>query len=223
MLYLPICLICLGIVAAFLYVEYRKQYVIAVTLKGLASICFVALGILGAGIATEAFPARLIVAGLIMGAVADVLLGLRFVFTQRAKQVFLVGILVFLLGHVLYLVAVAPRCPVLIPSIIVGIAATALLMRWIFTKIEAENTFKMFGIVYVGVITILNVIAFATMLTVPTTFSAIFVLGALLFLASDVVLILNTFGPQERLDLRVSNIALYYLGQLLIALSLQVL
>ena len=145
MAHLPVCLICLAIVAAFLYTEHHKQYVVAVTLKGLASVCFVTLGILAAGIASEDLPARLIMVGLIFGAVADVLLGLRYVFAQRAQQVFLVGILVFLLGHVLYLVAIAPRCPVLIPSALVGIVATALLMRWIFAKIEAEQTFKLFG------------------------------------------------------------------------------
>ena len=45
--------------------------------------------------------------------------------------------------------------------------------------------------------------------------------GALLFLVSDVVLILNTFGAESRRSLRITNIALYYVGQLLIALSLR--
>jgi hypothetical protein len=45
--------------------------------------------------------------------------------------------------------------------------------------------------------------------------------GALLFLASDVVLILNTFGPKSTFSMRVVNLVLYYVGQLMIALSLQ--
>ena len=45
--------------------------------------------------------------------------------------------------------------------------------------------------------------------------------GALLFLGSDIILILNTFGGQSRESLRISNIVLYYIGQLLIAASLQ--
>ena len=42
-----------------------------------------------------------------------------------------------------------------------------------------------------------------------------------LFLISDIVLILNTFGPETKTSLRITNIVLYYIGQLLIALSLK--
>ena len=51
-------------------------------------------------------------------------------------------------------------------------------------------------------------------------FCALFAAGSVLFLVSDIVLILNTFGKETRQSLRVTNISLYYLGQLLIALSL---
>ena len=40
---------------------------------------------------------------------------------------------------------------------------------------------------------------------------------------SDIVLILNTFGSEFRKSLRNTNISLYYIGQLLIAFSLQLL
>ena len=223
MSYLPICLLCLVLVAAFLYVEVRKQYVFAAALKGAASACFVVLGFLSAGLASEPMPARFIVIGLVLGAVADVLLALRYVFPKQKQPVFLAGILVFLLGHIMYLAPIVPRCPVLLASVLVGIGATALLMYWIFGRITAEQIFKLFGIVYMGIVTILNTVAIGTMLAQPTTFSAMFVLGALLFLVSDVVLVLNTFGPRERLEMRIANISLYYLAQLLIALTLQVL
>ena len=41
-----------------------------------------------------------------------------------------------------------------------------------------------------------------------------------LFLVSDIVLILNTFGSEFKQNLRNTNISLYYAGQLLIAFSL---
>ena len=43
---------------------------------------------------------------------------------------------------------------------------------------------------------------------------------ASMFLDSDVELILNTFGKETKQSLRVTNISLYYAGQILIALSL---
>ena len=51
-------------------------------------------------------------------------------------------------------------------------------------------------------------------------FNIIFAIGAVLFLVSDIVLILNTFGSEFRQSLRNTNISLYYAGQLLIAFSI---
>ena len=51
-------------------------------------------------------------------------------------------------------------------------------------------------------------------------FAALFAAGSVLFLISDIVLILNSFGKETRQSLRVTNISLYYLGQLFLALSL---
>ncbi|MBR3363810.1 MAG: hypothetical protein IKG53_02935, partial [Solobacterium sp.] len=104
--------------------------------------------------------------------------------------------------------------------VIIALVLTALLMKWIFTKIEAKRAFKIFGIFYIGAIVLLNVVAIGNLIFEPDTFRMIFAAGALLFLISDIVLILNTFGPEQKFVLRVTNLSLYYLGQILIALSL---
>ena len=66
----------------------------------------------------------------------------------------------------------------------------------------------------------MNCVAFSNLVTDPGAFTGIFAAGALLFLISDIVLILNTFGQKSSFSLRVTNIGLYYVGQLMIALSL---
>ena len=66
----------------------------------------------------------------------------------------------------------------------------------------------------------MNCVAVSNLITAPSKFTAIFAAGAVLFLVSDIVLILNTFGPESKFSLRITNLSLYYLGQLLIALSL---
>ncbi len=213
-LLIPLCL-CLA--AAFLWQESRKNYVPAVILKGLASVCFVVLGFLlnnGAPTATR------IVVGLVLGCVADVLLNLRYVFEKKGQLIFLVGIVVFLSGHILYLAAILPGASHLLIALLAGVLLTALLMMWIFRQITAKKAFKIFGVVYIGAIMLLNCVAVGNLLASPAPFPALFALGAMLFLFSDIVLILNTFGPRTRQSLRVTNIALYYLGQLLLALSL---
>ena len=213
-----LCVLCLCLAGAFLYVENKEQYVGAVILKGLASLCFVLLGL---RCSPGTHTAKLIVAGLILGFVADILLNLRWVVKEKGKMVFLVGILVFLSGHIVYLAAVLPMAKSWVVCFLVGAVLTALLMKWIFTKITAEKAFKIFGVFYIGAIVVLNCVAISNLITAPSAFTGLFAAGALLFLVSDIVLILNTFGSETKFSLRVTNIGLYYLGQILIALSLR--
>ena len=208
---------CVILAVLFLNQERKQNYVPAVILKGLASLCFVILGILR----SPGTPmAKLIVAGLILGCIADILLNLRFVFKEKGKLVFLVGILVFLSGHILYLAAILPMSKNAVICIIIGIILTALLMVWIFKQITAQKAFKIFGVFYIGAIMLLNCVAIGNLITSLSSFTGLFATGALFFLVSDIVLILNTFGKESKQSLRVTNIALYYLGQILIALSL---
>lgn len=217
--YALLCTVCLVIAVLLLFREREGDYVQAVLLKGLASLCFVILGILCARHVGWPQTAKLIVTGLILGAIADVLLNLRQVFQAAGQKIFLVGILVFLSGHIVYLTAVLPLCPAPVLCALAAAVLTFLLMRWIFGRITAKKAFKIFGIVYIGAIVFLNCVAAANLLSYASGFNILFAAGALLFLVSDIVLILNTFGPKSRFSLRFVNLGLYYVGQLIIALS----
>ena len=219
MLYVFIAL-CAILAKFFLKKESEGQYVTAVVLKGLASLCFVAIGLMcnpGGQVA------KLIVIGLIIGAVADVLLNLRMVFEEKGQLIFLVGILVFLTGHIMYLAAILPLCSHKLACIVIGAVLTALLMVWIFKRVTAKPAFKIFGVVYIGAIMLLNVVAISNVISAHSPFNAVFAAGAALFLVSDIVLILNTFGSEFKQSLRNTNISLYYAGQVLIAFSLALL
>ena len=209
--------LCLCFLALCLYGERQKKHVPATVFKGLASLSFVILGLL---CSPGGKTASLVITGLILGMIADILLNLRFVFKEKAQSVFLAGILVFLTGHILYLAAVFPLIRHRLTAVIAGAAVTAVLIGWLFSRITAKKSFRIFGIIYIGAIVILNSAAIFNLVQHPGAFSLVFAAGALLFLISDIVLILNTFGPQTRFGLRVTNTVLYYVGQLLIALSL---
>ena len=227
MQFLWLCPLCLVLGAVFIAVEKSGRYVEADVIKGLASLCFVALGFLGGPwirYEVDGTYSGLIMAGLAIGAVADVILNLRYVFEgQKGKLAFLAGIVVFMAGHIAYLLAVARRCNALMLLVAIGLVLTGALMMWIFQRIEASMAFKVFGVFYIGAITVMNCVALGALISQPSAHSAMFLCGALLFLVSDIILILNTFGPQQRFSWRVSNLMLYYVGQLLIALSLQLL
>ncbi len=220
MLYPALAVLCLAVMTVFIVVEHKEKYVGAVILKGLASACFVALGFLAAEKCGNPAFAKLVKIGLLLGLAADILLNLRFVFKKLGKPVFLFGILVFLAGHILYLCALIPNCRHLLLALTAAVILTVLILLWIFSKIEAQMAFKIFGVFYIGAIMAMNCVAFCNLITDPSSAAAVFAVGAFSFLISDIVLILNTFGKESRFSLRVTNLSLYYVGQILIALSL---
>ena len=219
MLYLfPV--LCIAFLLVFMYLEWKKQYVPAVCLKGTASVCFVLFGVFCSRSCPDSVFARQIITGLVLGMIADILLNLRYVFKKNGQTIFLAGILVFLSGHIAYLAALVPSCPNLAACLIAGAVLTAAALYLIFKKITAKPAFKIFGVFYIGAIMIMTCVAAGRLIANPSAHAAVFLLGALSFLVSDIVLILNTFGKTTKQSLRVLNLSLYYLGQLLIGLSL---
>lgn len=214
-------LLCLTFAGFFLYAESKGKHLPGVILKGLASLCFVLLGIVGNEVSYNYAVSQNVVLGLLLGMLADILLNLRYVILMKGRVLFLAGILVFLMGHMMYILALAPICGCLTAAVIAGAVLSAVLIRQLYRHIEADPALRIFGIFYLGTITIMTCIAVGILFTDPSAFSGIFSAGAILFLASDIILILNTFGQKSKESFRISNIVLYYIGQLLIATSLQ--
>lgn len=215
-----LCGLCLLLMGLFINVEHKEKYGLAVVLKGLASLCFVAFGYFGFAKCQDLAFAKRVLIGLCLGLIADVLLNLRFVFKKNGKIVFLVGILVFLAGHIMYLAALIPSSENLVICIAISVVLTAITMVMIFKVITAQTAFKIFGVFYIGAIMTMTAVAIGLLYTNVCPRTIIFVVGALSFLASDIILILNTFGKETKFSLRIANLSLYYIGQLLIALSL---
>lgn len=210
--------LCAIFVGAFLYIETRKKYVSALIFKGLASVCFVLLGLLCSG---GGEVARILVYGLILGCVADVLLNIRFVLKKKELLIYLLGIAVFLAGHIVYLIAIltiSSNWPV---CFVIGMILTVFLIIWMYKRITTSRKIKIAGAIYLEAIMLLNAVAIGNVIASPGSFTFVFALGTFLFLVSDVLLILNTFGSDPKRSIRIIHILLYYAGQVLIALSLK--
>lgn len=205
----------------FITVEHKEKYVAADVLKGLAALMFVVIGFIGyTTITKDSFGLKILI-GLIFGMIGDVVMNLRFVLPDNAGQkAFLGGIFAFLIGHILYLAALIPITTHLVVCIIIGAIIAALLLAYIFKTMEVKKAFKIFGIFYLGAVIIMTVIAIDIAVFMPTTHNLIYAVGAVLFTASDIILIFNTFSGTTRYSLRFANLSLYYLGQLAIAGSL---
>lgn len=222
-LFLCVAIIACGIAlqGIFIKTEHDKRYVPAVIFKGCASAMFVTLGMLGA-FANPGNPFTVkIFIGLCLGMLGDVLLNLRFVFEKAGQKIFLTGIAAFLAGHILYLVALIPNASRLWLCVLIGAVLAAGLLTYIFKTMTVKTSFKAFGIVYLGAVIIMTVIAIGIAIAAPSLTSVLYAVGAVLFTASDIVLIFNTFsGGETKFALRITNLSLYYIGQLLIAGSL---
>jgi len=207
----------------FIAVEHKEKYVLADILKGLASAMFVILGFVGFMQVTNNSLGKMIAIGLLFGLIGDVLLNLRFVLNKNGQKAFLLGILAFLIGHILYLCALLPISVNPVICFLIGALLAAGLLIYIFKTMEVKLAFKIFGVFYLGAVIIMTVIAIGIAITTGNPHDIIYALGAILFTASDIVLIFNTFSGITKFSLRITNLSLYYLGQLLIAGSLFIL
>lgn len=218
-----IILILLGcaLQALFIKVEHEERYVLADILKGSASLFFVLLGLLCFKENPSSL-SRLLLIGLFFGMIGDILLNLRYVFPKNGQKIFLLGILAFLIGHILYLIALLQKADhtKVWYFVIIGAVLAALLLIYIFKTMEVKTAFKIFGIFYLGAVFIMTAVALGIAVSTPSKGAWIYAIGAVLFTASDVVLIFNTFSGVTKFSLRITNLTLYYIGQLLIALSL---
>lgn len=216
----PIAILGMALQATFITVEHKKKYVAADVFKGLAALMFVIIGFFGyVAVSHDSMGLKLLI-GLAFGMIGDIVMNLRFIFEKNGQKVFLLGILAFLIGHVLYLLALIPIAVHLIPCIIIGAVAAAALLTYIFMTMDVKPAFKIFGIFYLGAIIIMTVISIDIAIATGAGHDVMYAIGAVLFTASDIVLIFNTFSGVTRFSMRITNLSLYYVGQLLIAGSL---
>ena len=222
-MFLAYILAIIGIIlqAVFIYVEHNEKYVLADILKGSAAACFVIIGIVGyATKTTDSFGLKLMI-GLIFGMLGDVLLNLRFVVGEdKGQKVFLLGIVAFLIGHILYLAALVPIAAHPGVCFVVGAILAAALLAYIFKTMDIKIAFKIFGVFYLGAVIIMTVMAIDVAIAVQNIRSIEYAIGAVLFMISDIVLIFNTFSGKTKFSMRITNLSLYYIGQLLIAMCL---
>lgn len=204
----------------FITVEHKEKYVLADILKGLAAFMFVLIGCICYMTKTnDAFGLKIFI-GLIFGMLGDIFLNLRFVLKENGQKAFLVGILMFLIGHILYLAALIPLSNSVVIDIVIGAILAGLLLTYIFKTMEVKKAFKIFGVFYLGAVIIMTVMAIHIAFATGNTHDIVYAIGAVLFMSSDIVLIFNTFSGTTRFSLRITNLSLYYIGQVLIAGSL---
>lgn len=235
---------------AFVRADLSGHKGLAAVLKSLASLAFVLVGVCGmlrvgacGGLApgnsavgaspTEASAATgllaavpnagsLVALGLVLGAVGDVCHALRFLpkVAGRVPHLFSVGAVSFLLGHLAYLCVLVPACPVPAWGLIASAAFAALTFAVLLPRVQVGGVQKVGGGAYLLAVSLVAGFACAGLMAAPSVWRLSLALGGVLFLLSDTLLGLNTFGRDFSPRRRAVSLLTYYAAQLLIAASL---
>jgi uncharacterized membrane protein YhhN len=202
-----------------------KEFIIIYFIAASAFLMFMALDIVGIGrTVLKAIPVstllvlvlrdlrgfvRISLVGALLGSVSgDILLDLP------STKVFIFGLVAFLVGHLFYTVLFfrhAKRPDGFDKLMIAALVVLAGVMIWIFRGI----TPALYGPVVLYILVIITMSIGA--LLVPAENRMLF-MGALLFIASDVVLAVNKFLIVIPYG-RVINISLYFIAQLIIIMA----
>ena len=196
--------VCALACAVLVWAEWRGRAVPRTTGKLVASLAFVAVGVLAGG------GRPWFVTGLVLGAVGDALL------LGHGKRAFAAGLGAFLLGHVAYVAGLAelvpPRGwlaaagPLAAVPVVLGVAA--LVVLW-----PRLGALKPAVVIYVAAIVAMMVGALAVPHRPRLT------LGAALFFASDLSVARDRFVARSFAN-KAWGLPAYYAGQLLIAWAL---
>ena len=192
----------------------------ALVLKTLSSLFFVVLGLTLAGRCPDVRYARCILMGLTLGMIGDILLNLCHLVKNR-QRVFLMGGAVFFLGHILYLAALLPALKNLLLLLIAVPAILLPVLIFVFYRTSGEIFFRTLLVLYLLTIAVMTAAALIFLYENPGLPRArAMAAGAVLFLISDTFLTKNMLNQGRYRWMRFSLMILYYLGQILIALSL---
>ena len=224
----------LGAVFLILFLKGRIHEANASTLifKTLTSVCFLGLSVYGVWKAgssgVSVYYSVLITTGLFFGLLGDIWLDLKYNCPNESDPFTFAGFWCFAVGHVFFLIGMIgfmnvnrSVLSVIIPIIVAAICGIAVGMGGKLLSLD-YGKFKTITMFY-GALLISSVFVSASLLF-QSGFSSVplwlFFVGAVLFLASDLVLSGTYFGTGKNrpVDI-VSNHILYYAGQFLIAAS----
>ncbi len=210
----------------FCWFRSQKATIYSLMLKTFASLSFILSAIFAVKASGATSFALLCVCGLVFGLVGDILLDLKIMYPNQGNQYFVSGTLSFALGHVFYFLGAIMFCTdaapnILVWSILASIGAAIILTCAILlpSKKMGLNFGKNLIIVALYSLALTFMMAFSISIAIFVPIFWIFASGLICFLLSDLVLSLQYFGGKTAKMWIYVNHILYYIAQILIALS----
>lgn len=212
---------CAFLATEFLRAFYHKRFKRALLFKGLASCCFVVLGAYSFASSEFSVPRLLIFIGLCWGIIGDEIIALCQIFPKNDTAYFIGGGAFFIVGHVLYIVAVLMFRGV----DAVALVASAVLIALLCLVYERSRKYligemKASLLLYIGVVIFFTAVGAGSVFKEGTLSAVLFTLGGVLFTISDNVLFAFKFGSRPKYRQNVILHVAYYLAQFMIAFSI---
>lgn len=186
--------------------------------KVATSLGFIVIGIYSYSLQDYNLYNLYILIGLFLGFLGDFALGCKHLINKTICLV--LGLCFFLFGHLFYLLAFLNEIKINIIIIISIIIVSTIVIRHINKK---NFTIKPKSLTYIYLLLsiIVLVTGVANGLIYPQLNSILSLVGIVFFVLSDYILCFLYFGnPTNNLKLKLTNLALYYCGQVLLALSI---
>ncbi len=207
---------CAAALAAVLWSEKTDSMTVRYVFKPTASACFILVALLGGALDHHhSGYANWVIAGLFFGAGGDVAL------MFRGKRSFLVGLVLFLVGHIAYVVACAQVLGMdewLSAWMLIGVVFGIGVLAYLWPHL---GKMRIPVIAYTVTIMLMLVGAIAVWradTALSARASTLLALGAAIFVASDVSVARQRFVKETFVN-RAWGLPAYYCGQLLIAWS----
>lgn len=220
------CGLGLAFLVAFLAVCFRQRSVFGVALKTLTSVCFM----MTAGFSLIKNPEAsdygvLVIIGLLFGLLGDIALDLKWVYPKDDSKYLVMGFTTFAVGHLFYITAIMGQAGLTAKNLLIPAAAGVVVaVGNLLLEKPMKQDFGRFRpiVTAYGFILALSA-ATAVYAAVASGFKtewAVFAVGGVLFLLSDLVLSPMYFAKGKNTPANfVINHVLYYAAQYCIAIT----
>lgn len=183
--------------------------------KSLASFCFLMCALVWMTYGQDVQYMHAMFVGLLFGAIGDVFLALPDCYPKQKDRYFIIGLLSFLIGHLIYAgtfyqTSGIQTWIVVLISIIGGCSMICLLR-----KIGVNFDRMMIPcMLYAIIILFMEGQAVSHLLQGITAFRVVLNIGTLSFVLSDLVLVFILFGNRHTRNMIRCNLSLYYFAQM---------
>ena len=201
----------------FIFVDNKYHNFHSIYLKSLASLSFVLLALFNYKTNIQ----LLLVAALAFDMLGDFILIIRNIDQKRRDLLYILGTIAFLIAHILLVIYVLKQYPSsLLFGLILGFIVFVIIELFFVLPLVDNKIFIAFGSLYLFFIILTCSVSIVSYINFPSSSLLVFTIGTVMFTLSDIILVYHKFKKEAPNILQPIYRILYFISQVLIAISL---